>query len=80
VEQQFYADAFGGVGYQSTSYAPVNVGAGFELPVGTRTVKLDFSLQNAFNRAYADYLNRIKTNALNPGQGRTLLARVTTEF
>jgi outer membrane receptor protein involved in Fe transport len=50
------------------------------LPVGTRTVKLDFSLQNAFNRAYADYLNRIKTNALNPGQGRTLLARVTTEF
>jgi iron complex outermembrane recepter protein len=79
-EQQFYANAFGGAGYQSQSYALVNVGAGAGLVVGSRTFTVDLSLRNAFNRRYADYLSRIKTNALDPGMGRSLLARVTTEF
>ena len=79
-EQQFFADAFGGAGYQSQAYTLVDVGLGFGLPVGARTMQFDFSLRNAFNRRYADFLSRIKTNAVDPGQGRTLVARVTTEF
>ena len=79
-EGQFYADAFGGAGYQSASYTLVNVGAGWGLLAGNRTIQIDLSLRNAFNKAYADYLSRIKTNAPNPGQGRTLVARVTTSF
>jgi len=79
-EAQFYADAFGGAGYRSASYTLVNVGAGWGLLAGNRTIQIDLSLRNAFNKAYADYLSRIKTNALNPGMGRTLLARVTTSF
>jgi len=79
-EAQFYADAFGGAGYQSASYTLVNIGAGWGLLAGTRTIQIDLSLRNAFNKAYADYLSRIKTNALNPGMGRTLVARVTTGF
>jgi iron complex outermembrane receptor protein len=79
-EAQFYADAFGGAGYQSQSYTLVNVGAGWGLLAGNRTIQIDLSLRNAFNKAYADYLSRIKTNALNPGMGRTMVARVTTSF
>jgi len=79
-EQQFYADAFGGVGYQSQSYTLVNFGAGAGLVVGSRTFTVDLSLRNAFNTRYAEYLSRIKTNAPDPGMGRSLLARVTTEF
>jgi outer membrane receptor protein involved in Fe transport len=58
----------------------VNVGGGAGLVVGSRTFTVDLSLRNAFNRRYADYLSPIKTNALDPGMGRSLLARVTTEF
>lgn len=79
-EQQFYADAFGGAGYQSRPYTLVNFGAGAGWVVGARTFIVDLSLRNAFNKRYADYLSRIKTNALDPGMGRSLIARVTTEF
>jgi iron complex outermembrane receptor protein len=79
-EEQFYADAFGGAGYQSRSYTLVNVGAGAGLVVGSRTITLDLSLRNAFDKRYADYLSRIKTNAPDPGMGRALIARLTTEF
>src|SRR6267142_2491226 len=79
-EQQFYADAFGGAGYQSRSYTLVNFGAGAGWVIGARTFDVDLSLRNAFDKAYADYLSRIKTNALNPGMGRSLTVRVTTEF
>jgi iron complex outermembrane receptor protein len=79
-EAQFYADAFGGAGYRSQSYTLVNFGAGAGLVIGARTFDVDLSLRNAFNKAYADYLSRIKTNALNPGMGRSLTLRVTTEF
>ncbi len=79
-EQQFYADAFGGTGYQSRPYTLVNLAAGASWVVGARTFAVDLSLRNAFNRRYADYLSRIKTNAVDPGMGRSLIARITTEF
>jgi iron complex outermembrane receptor protein len=79
-EAQFYQQAFGGAGYRSTSYTLVNFGAGFAVPAGRKLVHLDFTLRNAFDKRYADYLSRIKTNAPDPGMGRTLVARVTTEL
>jgi len=79
-ERQFYANAFGGAGYQSRPYTLVNFGAGAGWTVGSRTLLVDLSLRNAFNKSYADYLSRIKTNALDPGMGRSLIARITTEF
>ena len=79
-EQQFYANAFGGVGYQSRPYTLVNAGAGTGWVIGARTFDVDLSLRNMFDKAYADYLSRIKTNALNPGMGRSLTVRITTEF
>ena len=79
-ERQFFADAFGGAGYQSRPYTLVNVGAGAGFVAGSRTIMVDLSLRNAFDRRYADYLSRIKTNAVDPGMGRSLIARITTEF
>jgi len=79
-EEQFYADAFGGAGYQSQPYTLVNFGAGAGWIVGSRTITVDLSLRNAFDKRYADYLSRIKTNAPDPGMGRSLIARITTEF
>jgi outer membrane receptor protein involved in Fe transport len=66
-ERQFYADAFGGAGYQSRPYTLVNVGAGAGWVLGARTVTFDLSLRNAFDKRYANYLSRIKTNAVDPG-------------
>jgi outer membrane receptor protein involved in Fe transport len=37
-------------------------------------------LRNVFNTAYADYLSRIKTNALNPGMGRNFVTKVSVDF
>ncbi len=79
-EQQFYTDAFGGAGYQSKAYTLVNFGVGASWLLGSSTFIVDLTLRNAFDTKYADYLSRIKTNALDPGMGRSLIARVTTEF
>lgn len=79
-EAEFFSEAFDGAGYQSQAYTLVNVGAGFGLPAGRRAVRFDFTLRNAFNKAYADFLSRIKTNALDPGMGRALIARVSADF
>jgi iron complex outermembrane receptor protein len=79
-EAQFFASAFEGAGYQSQAFTLVNVGAGFALPLGQRDVRVDLSLRNALNQRYADFLSRIKTNALDPGQGRNLIARVTWSY
>jgi iron complex outermembrane receptor protein len=79
-EAQFYATAFDGAGYQSQAYTLLNLGAGFVLPLGQRGMHLDLSLRNVLNQRYADYLSRIKTNALDPGQGRNVIARVTWEY
>jgi iron complex outermembrane receptor protein len=79
-EAEFYADAFGGAGYQSKAYTLANVGAGFGVLAGASTVRIDLQLRNIFDKAYADYLSRIKTNALNPGMGRDFLAKVSVDF
>jgi len=79
-EAEFFSEAFDGAGFQSQGYTLVNFGAGFGLQTGRNTVHLDLTLRNAFNKAYADFLSRIKTNAFDPGMGRTLIARVSTDF
>jgi iron complex outermembrane receptor protein len=80
-EAQFFSAAFDGAGYQSQPYTLVNLTAGFGLPTTNgQSVYLDLQLRNALNTAYADYLSRIKTNALDPGAGRSLIARISTTF
>ena len=58
----------------------VALGAGFALPTGRNALRIDVSLKNALNQSYADYLSRIKTNAPNPGMGRTFVAKLSTDF
>jgi iron complex outermembrane receptor protein len=80
-EAEFFAQAFDGAGFRSEAYTLLNLVGGFALVAAPgRTVRLDLQLRNLLNEAYADYLSRIKTNALNPGMGRSLIARVTTIF
>jgi iron complex outermembrane recepter protein len=80
-EADFFAEAFDGAGYQSKGYTLVNLGAGCALPSASAwAMHIDLSLRNVLNTAYADYLSRIKTNAPDPGQGRSFVARVTMEF
>ncbi|HEX2250532.1 MAG TPA: TonB-dependent receptor [Gemmatimonadales bacterium] len=59
-------------------YTLVNVGGGFTFPVGSRRVSVDLQLRNAFDKAYANFLSRYKTYALDPG--RNLIVRVGTGF
>ncbi len=59
-------------------YTLVNLGAGFILPLGARELGLDVQLKNAFDKAYANFLSRYKTYALDPG--RNLILRVSTDF
>jgi iron complex outermembrane receptor protein len=77
-EAAFFADAFGGKGYQSTAYTLANAGAGFAMGQGDRAPHLDFMVRNVFDKAYANFLSRIKTNAENPGGGRTFVLRVSS--
>jgi len=79
-EAAFFAQAFGGAGYQSEAYTLVNAGAGFSLPAGNATVHFDLLVRNLFDKAYADFLSRLKTNARNPGQGRSVVLRSSLEF
>jgi iron complex outermembrane receptor protein len=79
-EAAFFAQAFDGAGYRSTGYSLANLGAGFALPTPGWRMRLDFQLRNALNTTYANFLSRIKTNAPDPGQGRSLVVRVTADF
>ncbi len=79
-EAQFYAEAFDGAGYQSKGYTIANLGGGFGVLAGGSVFRVDLMLRNAFNSAYADYLSRIKTNALNPGMGRNFVTKVSVDF
>jgi len=80
-EATFYADAFGGQGYQSKAYTLVNLATGFSLPTsGGRTVQFDFQLRNALDQDWVDYLSHLKTLAPNPGMGRNFIARITAGF
>jgi iron complex outermembrane recepter protein len=57
-------------------YTLVNLGGGFALPLGARRVTVDLQLRNALDKAYASFLSRYKTYALDPG--RNLIVRVGT--
>jgi iron complex outermembrane recepter protein len=59
-------------------YTLVNLGAGVVVPMGERTVALDFQLRNAFDKEYASFLSRYKTYALDPG--RNFIVRVSAAF
>jgi outer membrane receptor protein involved in Fe transport len=79
-EAAFNAAAFDGNGYQSASYTLANAGLGFTLFPTPRDLHVDLLLRNLFDQRYANYLSRLKTLALDPGQGRSLVVRLSTEF
>ena len=59
-------------------YTLVHLGAGVVVPMGERTMALDFQLRNAFDKEYASFLSRYKTYALDPG--RNFVVRVSAAF
>ena len=80
-EAAFYAGALGGAGYRSAQYTLINLAAGFSVPTGgERTIQFDVQLRNALNKDWVDYLSHLKTLVPNPGMGRSLVARISTEF
>jgi iron complex outermembrane recepter protein len=79
-EAAFFQDAFGGRGYRSVGYTLANAGAGFALGAGPGALHVHLAAKNLFDKAHANFLSRIKTNAENPGEGRTFMLRLTTEF
>jgi outer membrane receptor protein involved in Fe transport len=79
-EASFFSQAFGGKGYQSAAYTLLNAGAGFSLGRSDHDLHVDLLVRNLFDKAYANFLSRIKTNAENPGMGRTFVLRLTTAF
>ncbi|HEY7471368.1 MAG TPA: TonB-dependent receptor [Gemmatimonadota bacterium] len=80
-DAEFFTGAFDGEGYMSEAYTLINAGGGFEISLGPRrSVHVDMQIRNLFDESYAPFLSRIKTNAMNPGQGRNLILRLTTEF
>ncbi len=80
-EADFFAQAFDGAGFESEAYTLIDAGGGFEVAASShRSVRLDVQVRNLFDKAFAPFLSRIKTNAMDPGQGRNVILRVTTEF
>lgn len=79
-EAQFFAQAFDGAGYRPAGYTLVHLSGGLTLRAGGREMHVDVTLRNALDQAYADFLSRVKTAVRNPGQGRNLIVRLTTEF
>jgi iron complex outermembrane receptor protein len=79
-EAQFYAEAFDGAGYRGRSYSVASLGGGFSVPAGRSELRLVMTARNLFNTAYAEQLDRLKTNAPNPGMGRSLVTRLSVDF
>lgn len=59
-------------------YTLVHLGAGVVMPLGARTFAVDLQLRNALDEAYASFLSRYKTYALDPG--RNFIVRVSAAF
>ncbi len=57
-------------------YRLMDVGLGWEVPMGGRRATFDLAVENLFDRAYVDHLSRYKTYALNPGRDVTLKVSV----
>jgi iron complex outermembrane receptor protein len=60
------------------SYTQVDVGIGGEIALGSSRAQIDFTIDNFFNVAYRDHLNRYKEYALNPG--RNIALKITIPF
>ena len=63
-------------------YTIANVGAGVALATGARTVHVDVTLRNAFDKEYQNFLSRYKlaTDPVVLDPGRNLTVRVSTDF
>ncbi|HXE57564.1 MAG TPA: TonB-dependent receptor [Gemmatimonadales bacterium] len=59
-------------------YSIFSVGGGFSVATGRSRVAFDLQVRNLFDEAYAGFLSRYKTYALDPG--RTVVVRVGTQF
>ena len=59
-------------------YTLAHVAGGVVLPLGRRSIAVDVQVKNVFDKAYASFLSRYKTYALDPG--RNFIVRVTTGF
>jgi iron complex outermembrane receptor protein len=59
-------------------YTLANLGGGMVVPLGRKSMSVDLQLRNVFDKAYASFLSRYKTYALDPG--RNFIVRVSTEF
>lgn len=59
-------------------YTLVHLAGGFAVPAGSANLALDLQLRNVFDKAYASFLSRYKTYALDPG--RNFVVRVSTGF
>lgn len=72
------AEFFDQSDYRSEGYTLFNLGGGFTFPYAGHVLRVDLQLRNAFDKRYADFLNRYKTYALDPG--RNLVVRLTTDL
>lgn len=59
-------------------YTLFDIGVGGEVAVGSHRANIDLSVENIFNKAYVDHLNRYKEYALNPG--RNIALKVSVPF
>jgi len=59
-------------------YTLFDVAMGGEIAVDSRRANFDLSIENLFDKAYRDHLNRYKAYALNPG--RNIALKVSVPF
>lgn len=59
-------------------YTLFDVGVGGEIAIGSSRANVDLSIENLFDKAYRDHLNRYKAYALNPG--RNIALKVSVPF
>jgi iron complex outermembrane receptor protein len=63
---------------QTRGYVLFDLSAGFEVELGERMTTVHFGIDNVFDRAFVEHLNRYKSYALNPGRNFTV--RLTMPF
>lgn len=64
--------------FAPAGYTLAHVAGGVMVPLGGRSIALDVQVKNLLDKAYAGFLSRYKTYALDPG--RNFIVRVTTAF
>jgi iron complex outermembrane receptor protein len=62
----------------TAGYTLFDIGAGGEIAIGSSRANVDVSVENLFDKAYRDHLNRFKAYALNPG--RNIALKVSVPF